>query len=100
MNLRTLLPGLLGLVASVLRDTRANQLRSAASETCLFPVLRTNLRAPGSDVNYRLAQFHHAATCALAAGATCWPSGFKSTLFWARPLPTLTCRPSAGTRRA
>lgn len=46
-----------GLVASVLRDTRANQLRPAAGETYLLLALRTNLRALGSDANYRFFQF-------------------------------------------
>jgi len=46
-----------GLVASVLRDTRDNQLRPAAGESYLFLALRTNLRALGSDADYRLVQF-------------------------------------------
>ena len=46
-----------GLVASVLRDTRANALRPAAGENYLFLALRTNLRRLGSDENYRFFQF-------------------------------------------
>jgi len=46
-----------GLVLSVLRDTRANQLRPAAGESYLFLALRSNLRALGSDANYRFLQF-------------------------------------------
>ena len=46
-----------GLVASVLRDTRANALRPAASENYLFLALRSNLRLLGSDENYRFFQF-------------------------------------------
>jgi len=45
-----------GLVVSVLRDTRANQLRPAASESYLLLALRTNLQALGSDANYRFLQ--------------------------------------------
>ncbi len=45
-----------GLVASVLRDTRANALRPAPGESYLSLSLRTNLRALGSNENYRLAQ--------------------------------------------
>ena len=46
-----------GLVASVLRDTRANQLRPAPTESYLFLALRANLRALGSGANYRFFQF-------------------------------------------
>jgi hypothetical protein len=46
-----------GLVVSVLRDSRANQLRPAPGESYLFLSLRTNLRFLGSDANYRFAQF-------------------------------------------
>ena len=45
-----------GLVVSVLRDTRDNQLRPAAGESYLFLALRTNMRVLGSDANYRFAQ--------------------------------------------
>jgi len=45
-----------GLVLSALRDTRDNQLRPAAGESYLFLALRTNLRALGSDANYRFVQ--------------------------------------------
>jgi hypothetical protein len=45
------------LVVSVLRDSRANQLRPAPGESYLFLSLRTNLRFLGSDANYRFAQF-------------------------------------------
>ena len=46
-----------GLVVSVLRDSRDNQLRPAAGESYLFLALRTNLQALGSDANYRFLQF-------------------------------------------
>ena len=46
-----------GLVVSVLRDTRDNQLRPAAGESYLFLALRANMQALGSDANYRFAQF-------------------------------------------
>ena len=46
-----------GLVVSVLRDTRDNQLRPAAGESYLFLALRSNMQALGSDGNYRFAQF-------------------------------------------
>ncbi|MVN75809.1 hypothetical protein GO988_05665 [Hymenobacter sp. HMF4947] len=45
-----------GLVASVLRDTRANGLRPAAGESYLFLALRANMQALGSDQTYRFAQ--------------------------------------------
>jgi hypothetical protein len=45
-----------GLVASVLRDSRANAQRPTAGESYLFLALRTNLRALGSDANYRFVQ--------------------------------------------
>ncbi len=45
-----------GLVVSVLRDTRDNQLRPAAGESYLFLALRANMRALGSDATYRFAQ--------------------------------------------
>ncbi|TDN40611.1 hypothetical protein E4631_10120 [Hymenobacter sp. UV11] len=46
-----------GLVASVLRDTRDNQLRPAAGESYLLLSLRANMQALGSDASYRFAQF-------------------------------------------
>ncbi len=46
-----------GLVVSVLRDTRDNQLRPAAGESYLFLALRANMQALGSDASYRFAQF-------------------------------------------
>jgi hypothetical protein len=46
-----------GLVASLLRDTRANALHPASGESYLSLGLRTNLRALGSEANYRLVQF-------------------------------------------
>ena len=45
-----------GLVASVLRDSRANAQRPAAGESYLFLALRANMRALGSDANYRFVQ--------------------------------------------
>ena len=45
-----------GLVASVLRDSRANQLRPAAGESYLFLALRANAKALGSNFNYQLLQ--------------------------------------------
>ena len=46
-----------GLVVSVLRDSRDNQLRPAPGESYLFLALRANLRALNSDANYRYFQF-------------------------------------------
>jgi hypothetical protein len=46
-----------GLVLSVLRDSRDNQLRPAPGESYLFLALRTNLQVLGSDANYRFYQF-------------------------------------------
>jgi outer membrane protein assembly factor BamA len=46
-----------GLVVSVLRDTRDNQLRPAAGESYLFLALRANMQALGSDGTYRFFQF-------------------------------------------
>ncbi|QKG52389.1 hypothetical protein [Hymenobacter sp. BRD67] len=45
-----------GLVVSVLRDARANQLHPAAGESYLFLALRANVQALGSDASYRLLQ--------------------------------------------
>lgn len=45
-----------GLVASVLRDTRASGLRPAAGESYLLLALRANMQALGSDQTYRLVQ--------------------------------------------
>jgi len=45
-----------GLVASLLRDTRANAQHPAAGENYLFLALRTDLRLLGSDENYRFFQ--------------------------------------------
>jgi len=46
-----------GLVLSVLRDSRDNQLRPAPGESYLFLALRNNWRWLGSDANYRFLQF-------------------------------------------
>ena len=46
-----------GVVLSVLRDTRANQLRPAPGESYFFLSLRDNVRALNSDANYRFYQF-------------------------------------------
>ncbi|WP_140466105.1 hypothetical protein [Hymenobacter nivis] len=46
-----------GVVASVLRDTRANPLRPAAGESYLIVVARANLRALASDASYGGVQF-------------------------------------------
>ncbi|RZK54424.1 MAG: hypothetical protein EOO59_11455, partial [Hymenobacter sp.] len=46
-----------GLVVSVLRDSRDNQLRPAAGESYLFLALRATMQALGSDASYRFVQF-------------------------------------------
>jgi hypothetical protein len=46
-----------GLVASVLRDTRANQLRPAAGESYFILAMRANMRALASDATYGGVQF-------------------------------------------
>ncbi|OGX83480.1 hypothetical protein BEN49_12345 [Hymenobacter coccineus] len=88
-----------GLVASVLRDTRANQLRPApASRTSSWwrgPTCKPWPRTPPTAG----CSLTPGATCRPAGRATCWHCGCTAIL-WPRRRPTSTCPPPAGTRTA